>query len=82
MAHVNLANILLKGGKPEEAIAHYRTALRIDPMFVPACNNLGTALMSVGRKEEALAQFRRALQLQPNDINARENLHKAQQNPR
>ncbi len=47
----------------EDAIAEYREALRIDPAYVNARQNLGNALFKQGRTDEAIAEFREALRI-------------------
>jgi Tfp pilus assembly protein PilF len=53
---------------------HFRTALKIDPHFAPAHNNLGMALADQGRWDEAIAHFSEALRIDPGYENARKNL--------
>ncbi|HVW22220.1 MAG TPA: tetratricopeptide repeat protein [Opitutaceae bacterium] len=73
-AHYNLANVLLAEGRLEEALPHYREALRLKPAYPEACDNLGTALARLGRLEEAAAEYREALRLKPDYPRARSNL--------
>jgi tetratricopeptide (TPR) repeat protein len=63
-AHENLANALLNVNL-EEAVAHYRTALRARPDDAELNNNLGVVLRLLGRTAEAEASCRRALELLP-----------------
>ncbi len=74
IAHNNLGVALLELGNPEEAILHYREALRIDPKQAVAHNNLGIALMKTGRSEEAITHFQEALRIDPRNAPARTNL--------
>src|SRR5438067_143118 len=50
-------------GRMADAIAEYRTALRIDPHFSAAHLNLGLAFTSIpGRLQDAIAEYRRAIE--------------------
>ena len=61
-------------GRIQEAIASYREALRLEPEYAEAHNNLGRALKDVGRNEDALAHANRALRLKPDYADAHYNL--------
>ncbi|HVW22764.1 MAG TPA: tetratricopeptide repeat protein [Opitutaceae bacterium] len=79
LAHNNLAARLLIAGRAEiaaghireaagvldEAVAHYRAALRYDRADPEAHDNLGLALAAEGRGGEAIAEFRAALRMNP-----------------
>jgi tetratricopeptide (TPR) repeat protein len=58
----------------EEAMAHYRKFLELEPGNVEARNTLGTALIQQGRVTEAIAQWQEALAIQPDNGNAASNL--------
>ncbi|HEX3731109.1 MAG TPA: tetratricopeptide repeat protein, partial [Opitutaceae bacterium] len=73
-AHYNLANILLAEGRLDDAVPHYREALRLKPDYPEACDNLGTALARLGNLDAAAAEYREALRLQPDYPRARSNL--------
>ena len=78
--HVNLGDVLDNVGRRDEAAAHYRHALKIDPNNpdnVVAHNNLGIALAENGQLNEAIAHFRRALQIDPDNVLAQKNLNAA-----
>lgn len=74
VAHANVAAALEQRGRPEEAIAEYRQALRTRPMSAAVLNNLGAALQASGRLDEAIAQYREAVRVEPAYLNARHNL--------
>jgi len=65
VAQYNLAIMLARAGRPDEAIARYREALRLKPDYFEARNNLGEALAGAGRWTEAIDQYREALRLDP-----------------
>jgi Flp pilus assembly protein TadD len=75
--HYNLGNSLVAAKRTEEAVAHFREAVRIKPDYAKAYNNLGSTLLLLGRVDEAVAGFRRALEIQPGYETARENLQDA-----
>jgi tetratricopeptide (TPR) repeat protein len=65
-------------GRVPEAMAQFEEALRIDPNYVSAHDNLGQALEDSKRVPEAIGQYQAALQLDPNDLKARQNLARLQ----
>ena len=75
-AHVqyNLATLLLRGSRPDDAIAHFRKALKIDPDYADAETNLGTVLLGMGQTDEAIGHYRRALQIDAHSAEACYNL--------
>ncbi|MDY6989215.1 MAG: tetratricopeptide repeat protein [Thermodesulfobacteriota bacterium] len=73
----NLGLALAKQGKNEEAIKHYREALRIDPGSEKAHNNLGLSLESQGKVEEAIGHYVEALRINPDYFVAHNNLASA-----
>jgi len=64
-------------GRLEEAVTHWREALRIRPDFPEAHNNLGNALRSQGRLEESVAHCRQAVLIRPDFPEAHNNLGNA-----
>ncbi len=50
-------------GEPEEAIRHFRAALRLMPDLAETHFNLGIALRSVGKIDESIEHLRRAAEL-------------------
>lgn len=69
-----LGRLCLAGGRPDEAIRHCRSALRLKPDFLPALNNLGAALASTGDHDGAITCYRKAIRLQPGHCDAHFNL--------
>jgi glutathione synthase/RimK-type ligase-like ATP-grasp enzyme len=59
LPHVNLANLLLRASKYDEARRHYEAVLAIDPDHAPAHQGLGAVLADIGEREAAREHFRR-----------------------
>ena len=57
--HANLGNSYRWSGRPEDAVAAYRTALRLSPGLGAAHSFIGLALITQGQHEEALAAIER-----------------------
>ncbi|MDX1480191.1 MAG: PA2778 family cysteine peptidase [Woeseiaceae bacterium] len=74
-----LGNIALAEGRHDAAIGWYRQALRLDPGYWTASNNLAHALAAAGRAEAAQRTLREALELVADDEAAREVLLSSQQ---
>ena len=77
IGHNNLGFVLAAQGKPDEAIAHYREALRIDPRYADAHNNLGIRLAAQGKLDQAIEHFTAAVGYQPTLAKAHNNLANA-----
>jgi tetratricopeptide (TPR) repeat protein len=77
-AHYNLGFVLMGLGRSQEAIPEYEAALRIDPNYAQAHNNLGEALATIaGRLSDAISHYEAALQIAPDDAKAHSNLGNA-----
>ena len=76
MAHNNLGASKLRGSPQEwkEAVVHIQAALKLNPNYPGARNNLGMAFAGLGRFEEAVTQYREALRLKPDFPEAYVNL--------
>ncbi|MHB8907339.1 MAG: tetratricopeptide repeat protein [Syntrophales bacterium] len=74
VAHANFGLALAGRGQVDEAIAHYRKALKIKPDYVEAHNSLGLALVGRGQVDEAIAHYRKALEIKSDDIDTHNNL--------
>jgi tetratricopeptide (TPR) repeat protein/glutathione synthase/RimK-type ligase-like ATP-grasp enzyme len=59
MAHVNLANLLLRANKHAEAREHYEAVLRINPDCAEAHQGLGAVLSDIGDRAGALHHFQK-----------------------
>ena len=66
-AHLNLAVLASDEGRLGDAEAAYRTALRLDPFFLPARFNLATLLNRQGRNAEAETVLRGGIDRVPDD---------------
>jgi tetratricopeptide (TPR) repeat protein len=64
-AHLNLAVLAANRGQTAESLAEYHVALRLDPAFVPARNNLAMHLDQQGDKAGAEREFRKIIQQEP-----------------
>ncbi|MBU0616890.1 MAG: tetratricopeptide repeat protein, partial [Planctomycetes bacterium] len=63
--HQNLAQLLLKQGRLEEAIAEFRAAARLNPFNAVALANLGTYHIQASEYEPAQRFLRQALRVRP-----------------
>jgi glutathione synthase/RimK-type ligase-like ATP-grasp enzyme len=59
LARVNLANLLLRANRYQEARAHYEHALVVDPDHAPAHQGLGAVLADLGDRAGAREHFKR-----------------------
>ena len=66
-----------ESGRWDDAMLHYREALRLEPDYTKARNNLGIALARSGRLDEAVAAYEQTLRDAPDHRNARFNLANA-----
>ena len=57
-------------GKLDEAAAELRSALAINPNYLPAHENLGIVLQGQGNKDDAIAEFRKILAIDPSNAAA------------
>ena len=74
VAHAHLADLLLRQGRINDAIAHCQEAIRIRPNDTDAQNNLGLAYLQQGNEAGGFVHFERSLAANPNNLNARINL--------
>jgi len=73
-AEMNLAAVLAQRGRLDEAVAHYRAAIRADPGYAFAYTSYGVLEADRGHFDEAIAAHRRALAIDPNLMEAHANL--------
>jgi tetratricopeptide (TPR) repeat protein len=64
-AHFNLASAYRGKGMDEKALEHYRTVVRLDPLYVEAYYALGVIHYSLGRTGRAIKDYLTALRLNP-----------------
>ncbi len=64
-SHVNIANVQRLQGRAEQAEQSYRTAIRLNPSFVPAYVNLADLLRLTDREQEAESILRQAIAVEP-----------------
>ncbi len=65
MYHERLGIALVEQGKLEEAVAEFRTAIRLEPDDAWPHYNLGCALKAQGKRDEAVAEWWEAIRLHP-----------------
>jgi Flp pilus assembly protein TadD len=68
--HNDVGSVLASTGKLDDAIRHYREAIRLAPDDTGVLVNLSGALLRQGRADEAVSHLERALAIDPNDANA------------
>lgn len=64
-AHNALGSILSQQGRADEAMTHFREAVRLEPAYADAHTNLGAELAKQGRTGDAIAEYRDALRAAP-----------------
>jgi protein O-mannosyl-transferase len=74
IAHAKVGVFLEEEGRTEEAIVHFREAVRLRPDNYYAQNNWGIALGNAWRFDEALDHFEAALRIKPDYVEASRNL--------
>jgi tetratricopeptide (TPR) repeat protein len=73
-AHYNLGVVRARRGQIEEALSHYREALRFNPDSMETHNNIANLLHQRGQWNEAVASFHQALRCRPDCAEAYANL--------
>ena len=73
-AHNNLGKAVFAAGRPDEALANYREAIRLEPAAPEPHYNLGLAFARLGRPAEAMDHYETALRFQPDYPEAHNNL--------
>jgi protein O-mannosyl-transferase len=78
-AQNNMGNMLaLHPDKLDEAVTHFREALRLEPGYADAHYNLGVTLYKIpGHANDAIAEYQSALRLEPGRVEAHNNLGNA-----
>lgn len=70
-AHLNLGLLDLRRRQLPEAEKEYRTALRLDPNFVPALVNLADLDRMLSKDEEGAELLRKAMAIEPDNADVR-----------
>jgi tetratricopeptide (TPR) repeat protein len=73
-SHANLGNLALKLNKATEAVTHYETAIRIEPIFMPAYLSLADLYRQWGNEEQALNILNKALTIKANAADVHYNI--------
>ena len=74
ICHYNLGTVLIDASRPEEAITHFREAIRVGPQAAKAHYNWGKVLSDLGQTEEAMEHYRAAMAVDPKYAAPRFNL--------
>jgi tetratricopeptide (TPR) repeat protein len=74
---MNFGDALARKGQPDEAMAHFEQAIKLQPDYAEAYYNRGNVLYVLGRTDEAIADWEKTLQIQPNDADAHTGLGNA-----
>jgi tetratricopeptide (TPR) repeat protein len=74
LVHNNLGIALVAKQKNEEAISHYKMAIKLKPDYASAYNNLGAVLFAKQKNEEAISHYKMAIKLNPDLAKAHNNL--------
>jgi len=74
IVHNNLGIALFAEQKNEEAISHYKMAIKLNPDYALAHNNLGAVLFAKQKNEEAISHYKMAIKLNPDYAEAHNNL--------
>jgi protein O-mannosyl-transferase len=74
IAHCNYGAFLAEQGRLDDAVVHYREAVRIMPTYALAQFSLGMTLGKLGRCTEAVGPLREVLKLAPDFAEARSGL--------
>jgi protein O-mannosyl-transferase len=77
VAYNNLGVVLRAQGRFDEAISHYREAIRLRGDNAEAHYNLGLVLADQGRLDEAISRYREAIRLKHDYVEAHNNLGSA-----
>jgi len=73
-AHLNLGLMETRRRQPDEAEREYRTALRLDPAFVPALVNLADLDRARGLDQQGAELLRKALSIEPDNADVQHSL--------
>jgi protein O-mannosyl-transferase len=65
VAHYNLGNAYMQGGRIQEATREYEQAVRLKPDSVEPQSNLALTLLQAGRVDEAIPHLERVVRINP-----------------
>ena len=74
LRHDAVANLYLEAGRWDDAFAHLRRSIELNPQSAPAHYNLGYVMARRGQVNESVAEFREALRIDPDYAQAHNNL--------
>lgn len=74
LVHNNLGAALFTERKTEEAISHYKAAIKLQPDYADAHYNLGIALMAEQKTDKAISHYKMAIKIKPGYVDAHYNL--------
>ena len=73
-AHNNLGIVLFSRGNLDQAMEHYREAIRIAPGYADSYSNMGVALAASNKLDEAVKYLTEAVRIKPDYASAHFNL--------
>jgi tetratricopeptide (TPR) repeat protein len=73
-AHYIVGNLYYKQGQYDEALHHFKEAIRINPKNDKAYNNLGCTYFQQTLFQEAINCLTKSLELSPNNITTRDSI--------
>ncbi len=65
VAQTAIASVYFKQDRLDDAVAHYRLAIALDPKSTEVMNNLGIAMARQGKVGQAIAYYERAVRARP-----------------
>jgi len=74
VSHRNLGYVLMRAGRPAEALPHMEESLRLDPQAVDGHKKIAIVLAELGDKTRAIQHSQAALMLSPDDPETLDNL--------
>lgn len=74
VAHFNLAAAYMDKDIEDKALEHYRTVIRLDPLYIEAYYGLGVLYYSSGSPDRAVENYLTAIKLHPDYAEAHNNL--------
>ena len=68
--HENIATVLIKQGRDQEALAELKHAIELNPSSSSAFNSMGSIMLTEGRTEDAAKYLQLAVKFDPDNIAA------------